>query len=188
MATTRLMPLHTGKGRKAGRAIRDIIGYAANPQKTQQGELVTGYACDPNTADGEFLLAKREYLAQTGRIRGKDDVIAYHLRQSFAPGEITPEDANRIGRELALRFTHGQHAFIVATHTDRHHIHNHIIFHSVNLDCNRKFRNFWGLHQGYTTAQRYAVRRKRPVYRGKSKTARQKLQQVAGRSGKAFPA
>lgn len=124
MATTRLMPLHTGKGRKAGRAIRDIIGYAANPQKTQQGELVTGYACDPNTADGEFLLAKREYLAQTGRIRGKDDVIAYHLRQSFAPGEITPEDANRIGRELALRFTHGQHAFIVATHTDRHHIHN----------------------------------------------------------------
>ncbi len=144
MATTRLMPLHTGKGRNTGKAIRDIIGYVANPSKTEQGQLVTGYACDPETADGEFLLMKREYLERTGRVRGKDDVIAYHLRQSFVPGEITPEEANRIGRELAERFTHGQHAFIVATHTDKHHIHNHIIFHSVNLDCDRKFRNFWG--------------------------------------------
>lgn len=122
MATTRLMPLHTGKGRNTGRAIRDIIGYAANPSKTEQGQLVTGYACDPETAEGEFLLMKREYLERTGRVRGKDDVIAYHLRQSFVPGEITPEEANRIGRELAERFTHGQHAFIVATHTDKHHI------------------------------------------------------------------
>lgn len=144
MATTRLMPLHTGKGRNTGRAIRDIIGYVANPNKTEQGQLVTGYACDPETAEGEFLLMKREYLERTGRVRGKDDVIAYHLRQSFVPGEITPEEANRIGRELAERVTHGQHAFIVATHTDKHHIHNHIIFHSVNLDCDRKFRNFWG--------------------------------------------
>ena len=144
MATTRLMPLHTGKGRNVRRAIRDIIGYVSNPDKTEQGELVTGYACDPRIADGEFLLAKREYLLRTGRARGKDDVIAYHLRQSFVPGEITPEEANRIGHELAKRFTHGNHAFIVATHTDKHHVHNHIIFHSVNLDCDRKFRNFWG--------------------------------------------
>ena len=127
-----------------GKAIRNVIGYVSNPKKTQQGELVTGFGCNPETADGEFLLMKREYIAQTGRLRGKDDVIAYHLRQSFVPGEITPEEANRIGCELASRFTHGQHAYVVATHEDRRHVHSHIIISAVNLDCDRKFRNFWG--------------------------------------------
>lgn len=144
MATTRLIPLHAGKGRTEGTAIRDILDYSKNPEKTEKGALITSYACDHRTADAEFLLAKREYLDRTGRYRGKDDVIAYHMRQSFLPGEITPEEANRMGRELAQRFTHGNHAYIVATHTDKQHIHNHIIFHSVNLECDRKFRNFWG--------------------------------------------
>lgn len=144
MATTRLIPLHTGKGRNFGKAIRNVIGYVSNPKKTHQGELVTGFGCNPETADGEFLLMKREYIAQTGRLRRKDDVIAYHLRQSFVPGEITPEEANRIGCELAKRFTHGQHAYVVATHEDRQHVHSHIIISAVNLDCDRKFRNFWG--------------------------------------------
>ena len=144
MATTRLIPLHTGKGRNFGKAIRNVIGYVSNPKKTHQGELVTGFGCNPETADGEFLLMKREYIAQTGRRRGKDDVIAYHLRQSFVPGETTPEEANRIGCELASRFTHGQHAYVVATHEDRRHVHSHIIISAVNLDCDRKFRNFWG--------------------------------------------
>jgi len=143
MATTRLIPLHAGKGRTEGTAIRDILDYSKNPDKTEKGELITSYACDHRTADAEFLLAKREYLERTGRYRGKDDVIAYHMRQSFLPGEITPGEANRMGQELARRFTHGNHAYIVATHTDKQHIHNHIIFHSVNLDCDRKFRNFF---------------------------------------------
>ena len=143
MATTRLIPLHAGKGRTEGTAIRDSLDYSKNPDKTEKGELITSYACDHRTADAEFLLAKREYLERTGRYRGKDDVIAYHMRQSFLPGEITPEEANRMGQELARRFTHGKHAYIVATHTDKQHIHNHIIFHSVNLDCDRKFRNFF---------------------------------------------
>ena len=144
MATTRLIPLHAGKGRNFSKAIRNVIGYVSNPKKTHQGELVTGFGCNPETADGEFLLMKREYIAQTGRLRGKDDVIAYHLRQSFVPGEITPEEANRIGCELVSRFTHGQHAYVVATHEDRRHVHSHIIISAVNLDCDRKFRNFWG--------------------------------------------
>ena len=144
MATTRLIPLHTGKGRNFGKAIHNVIGYVSNPKKTHQGELVTCFGCNPETADGEFLIMKREYIAQTGRRRGKDDVIAYHLRQSFVPGEITPEEANRIGCELASRFTHGQHAYVVATHEDRRHVHSHIIISAVNLDCDRKFRNFWG--------------------------------------------
>ena len=144
MATTRIMPLHIGKGRTESQAISDIIDYVANPQKTDNGKLITGYGCDSRTADAEFLLAKRQYIAATGRVRGADDVIAYHVRQSFKPGEITPEEANRLGVEFAKRFTKGNHAFVVCTHIDKSHIHNHIIWSAVNADCDRKFRNFWG--------------------------------------------
>ena len=71
------------------------------------------------------------------------EVIAYQIRQSFKPGEITPEEANRLGHELALRFTKGKYAFIVATHMDRAHVHNHIVFNSTSIDATRKFKNFW---------------------------------------------
>ena len=144
MATTRIIPLHIGKGRTESKAISDIIDYVENPQKTDNGRLITGYGCDSRTADAEFLLAKRQYIAATGRVRGKDDVIAYHVRQSFRPGEITPEEANRLGVEFAKRFTKGKHAFVVCTHIDKSHVHNHIIWSAVNTDCDRKFRNFWG--------------------------------------------
>ena len=90
MATTRIMPLHIGKGRTESRAISDIIDYVANPQKTDNGKLITGYGCDSRTADAEFLLAKRQYITATGRVRGADDVIAYHVRQSFKPGGSQP--------------------------------------------------------------------------------------------------
>ena len=142
MATTRLMPLHIGKGRTVGTAISDILDYVKNPAKTENGKLITSYQCDSRLADAEFAFAKRLYLQKTGRSRGADDVIAYHLRQSFVPGEITPEEANRLGCELARRFTKGDHAYIVCTHTDKHHIHNHVIFNSTVLSHDRKFRDF----------------------------------------------
>ena len=138
------MPLHTGESRTMAKAIKDIIDYVENPQKTDNGKLITSFQCSSRIADAEFLFSKRQYLAKTGRRRGADDVIAYTIRQSFVPGEITPEEANRLGCELAQRFTKGNHAFIVCTHIDRHHIHNHIIWNSTSLDHTRKFRNFWG--------------------------------------------
>ena len=141
MATTRLMPLHTGKGRTVGQAISDIIDYTENPQKTDGGRLITSWQCDSRIADAEFLFTKNQYIQKTGRVRGEDDVIAYHLRQSFVPGEITPEDANRLGCELAKRFTKGNHAFVVCTHIDKSHVHNHIIWSAVKKDFGR---NFWG--------------------------------------------
>ena len=144
MATTNLIPLHAGKDGSIIKALRRTIGYVENPEKTENGDLVTGYECEPRTAAEEFALDRREYYMRTGREGGKHDVIAYHLRQSFKPGEITPEEANRLGYELAKRFTKGNHSFIVSTHTDKQHIHSHIIFNAVNLDCDRKFKNFWG--------------------------------------------
>ena len=141
MAATRLIAMHVNKGKTLARSLADRTDYAQNPEKTEKGDLVTAYACDPMTCDEEFLLSKRQYRQYTGREQ-KGDVIAYQIRQSFKPGEITAEEANRVGYELALAFTKGRHAFIVATHTDRAHIHNHIIFNSTSLDCRQKFRDF----------------------------------------------
>ena len=142
MAATRLIPMHVNKGKNLAQSLGDRTDYAKNPEKTDKGELVTGYQCDPMTVDEEFMLSKRQYEQITGR-RQKHEVIAYQIRQSFKPGEIIPEEANRLGQELALRFTKGKYAFIVATHTDRAHVHNHIVFNSTSIDGTRKFKNFW---------------------------------------------
>ena len=144
IATTRIFPLHIGKGRTTSTAIRDILDYVENPQKTDNGRLISSFQCDSRIADSEFLFSKKLYAVKTGRRRGEDDVLAYQIRQSFVPGEITPEEANRLGYELARRFTKDNHAFIVCTHIDKAHIHNHIIWNSTSLDHSRKFRDFLG--------------------------------------------
>ena len=144
MATTWLKPLHRKKGKTIAHTLGERTDYAENPDKTEQGKLVVGYACDPRSADEEFYLTKKEYEHITGRNQGKRDVIAYHIRQAFKPGEITPEEALEVGQELGMRFTKGNHAFIVGVHTDKAHIHCHIIFNSTSLDYTRKFKNFWG--------------------------------------------
>ena len=141
LAATRLIALHKNKGKSVAACLKSRTDYAQNPDKTNKGELVSSYECSPLTADEEFMLSKRQYELMTGR-RQKSDVIAYQIRQSFKPGEITAEEANKVGYELAMRFTKGKYAFIVATHTDREHIHNHIIYNSTALDSTRKFRDF----------------------------------------------
>lgn len=142
MAATRLIALHINKGRTIAQTLADRTSYSKNEEKTDGGKYISSYGCDALTADEEFLLTKRQYGHMTGRSQERD-VIACQIRQSFRPGEITPEEANRVGYELGKRFTKGNHAFIVATHIDRAHIHNHIIFNSTALDGTRKFRNFF---------------------------------------------
>lgn len=142
MAATRLISLHINKGKTVAQCLADRTDYSENAAKTNNGEFISSYECDPKTADEEFLLSKRQYFHITGREQ-KNDVIAYQIRQSFKPGEITPEEANRVGYELAMRWTKGNHAFIVATHIDKAHIHNHVIYNSTTLDCTHKFKDFF---------------------------------------------
>lgn len=142
MAATRLIALHINKGKTVAQCLADRTDYSQNAEKTNDGEFISSYECDPKTADEEFLLTKRQYQHITGR-QQKHDVIAYQIRQSFKPGEITPEEANQVGYELAMRFTKGKYAFLVATHIDKAHIHNHIIFNSTSIDGTRKFKNFF---------------------------------------------
>ena len=141
MAATRIIAMHINKGKTIAQCLSARLGYGINPDKTENGELISSYECDPETADAEFLLSKKRYKTLTGRTQDSD-VIAYQIRQSFKPGEVTPEEANRIGYEFALRFTKGEHAFIVCTHVDKKHIHNHVYWNSTKLDCKGKFRDF----------------------------------------------
>jgi hypothetical protein len=143
MAATWIKSLHIRKDRGILKSITGRTEYAMNPEKMEGGVPVIGYACDPRTVDEEFLLSKKEYEYLTGRDNGKKNILAYHIRQSFKPGEVTPKEAQEAGYELAMRFTKGKHAFIVAVHTDRNHIHCAIVFNSTRLDCKGKFNNFF---------------------------------------------
>ena len=140
MATTRIMSIHVSKGKTAAQCIRERLDYIMNPAKTDGGLWVSTHACSPGTAAEEFMLFRQQYQTSTGRTQ-HNEVIAYHVRQAFMPGEITPELANEIGKELASQLTGDQNAFVVATHIDKHHIHNHIIICSTALDCRRKYRD-----------------------------------------------
>lgn len=140
-----MLQRHANEGESIAEAIRDCLDYGKNPEKTEDGKYISSYECDPATVAAEFLLAKASYKAMTGREQKQgEDVLCYQIRQSFYPGEITPEEANRVSYELAMRWTKGRHAFIVTTHTDKQHIHSHIYYNSTTLDYTRKFRNFWG--------------------------------------------
>lgn len=119
-------------------SVLDAINYITNPEKTDDELLISSFGCSPHTADIEF-----EQTASYGTKIG--NVKAQHIIQSFAPGEISPKLAHEIGMKLAMRYTNGEHEFVLATHVDKDHIHNHIIFNSVSFTDYRKYR------QNYTS-------------------------------------
>ena len=140
MAATCIISIHINKGKTARQCIGERLDYIMNPKKTDGGILVSTYACSPETAADEFMLFRQEYQQNTGRTQ-ENEVIGYHVRQAFKPEEITPEEANEIGKELASRMTDGQFAYVIATHIDKHHIHNHIIICSTDLEGQHKYRD-----------------------------------------------
>lgn len=140
MAATCIMSIHINKGKTARQCIGDRLDYIMNPKKTDGGILISTYACSPETAADEFMIFRQEYQTNTGRTQN-NEVIGYHVRQAFKADEITPEEANEIGKELASRMTDDQFAYVVATHIDKHHIHNHIIICSTDLEGQHKYRD-----------------------------------------------
>ena len=142
MAISKILPRKTMKNRTRQQSMAERHDYDQRPQKTQNGELVMSYMCQPETAAEEFEISKRLYFQITGRSQPVHrDIIMYRIIQSFKPEEISPEDANRLGYELAMKFTEGKHQFVVSTHVDKGHIHTHIEFNSTNLNCDGKFLN-----------------------------------------------
>ena len=142
MAISNIIPRKIMRNRTRQQSMTERHDYDQKAEKTNDGELVSSYMCSPETAAEEFEISKKLYFQLTGRSQpiGRD-VIMYRIIQSFKPGEISPEDANRIGYELAMKYTKGQHQFVVATHVDKAHIHTHIEINSTNLNCNGKLRD-----------------------------------------------
>ncbi len=117
------------------------VNYICNPDKTDEGILISSYGCSPETAAYDFKFA----LSKTSQ---SDPNKAYHLIQSFLPGEVSYEEAHRIGVELADRLLEGKYSYVVTTHIDRGHVHNHIIFcaadnisHEKYHDCKKTYYN-----------------------------------------------
>ena len=140
MAISSLYPRKTMRNRR--RFMADRLDYDQKAEKTIGGDLVSSYMCLPESATEEFEASKKLYFLTTGRRQDPaHDILMYRIIQSFRPGEISPEEANRLGYELAMKFTKGQHQFVVSTHVDKAHIHTHIEFNSTNLNCDGKFQN-----------------------------------------------
>ena len=115
------------------------ITYICNPAKTEESILISSYGCSPKTAVYDFKFA----LSKT---RQSDENKAYHLIQAFAPGEVTYEEAHRIGIELADKLLEGKYSYIVTTHIDKEHVHNHLLFcaadnidHKKYHDCKKSY-------------------------------------------------
>lgn len=143
MAVSNLLPRKAAGGKSRKQTLHDRLDYDQREEKTGSGAFVSSYMCSPGTAAEEFEASKLIYETTTGRrLPAEKDIIAYRILQSFKPGEITPEEANKLGYELAMEFTKGQHQFVVSTHVDKAHIHTHIEFNSTNLECDGKFQNF----------------------------------------------
>jgi len=140
MATTYLRPYKTTPGMTAAETIFDRFDYGLDPQKCA---AVCSHLCDPKTAHAEFMLVKNQYEATNNRPADKGHLF-FQIRQAFPHGEISVEEAQKIGHETAMRWTKGKYQFFVCTHTDKGHTHNHIYFNSTAYDCSRKFHNFLG--------------------------------------------
>ena len=97
------------------------IEYICNPDKTDEQIYVSSYACAPETAAIDF-----KYTLDHCRENSPNK--AYHLIQAFAPGEVGYEEAHHIGKELADKVLEGKYSYVITTHIDKGHIHNHIIF------------------------------------------------------------
>ena len=145
MATTYITGIEVWPGRSPLQTAFDSITYITNPEKTRGGELVSSFRCEPGTAHFEMICEQREFEQKTGRkvivdyADGRKSYLLMTMRQSFLPGEVTPEKAHEIGCELARRFLGEKYQYVVATHIDKAHIHNHIIFNIIGNDM-KKFR------------------------------------------------
>lgn len=117
------------------KTLHKAIKYITNSQKTDSGSLIYSYQCGMYTADLEMELISR----QNKNFNRKNDRKAYHMIQSFAPDDnVTPEQALEIGKQLAEKYTYGNHQYIVTTHIDKGHIHNHIIFNATDfVNCKK---------------------------------------------------
>ena len=126
MAVTKTHPIKS--------TLKAAIDYICNPDKTDGKLLVSSFGCTAETADIEFAWTRRHAI-------DKGTNLGRHLIQAFEPGEVTPEEAHRIGMELAREVLGGKYEFVLTTHTDRDHVHNHLIFNAVSFTDHKHYHS-----------------------------------------------
>ena len=124
MAITKIHPIKVN--------LKKALDYIENPDKTDDKMFVSSYGCSYETADIEFQML----LDQAFK---KGNNLAHHLIQAFEPGETTPEQVHEIGRQLADEVLGGKYPYVITTHIDKGHLHNHIIFCAVDMANQRKY-------------------------------------------------
>ena len=124
MAVTKIHPIKS--------TLKKALDYIENPDKTDEKLFVSSYGCSYETADIEFQMLLDQALK-------KGNNLAHHLIQAFEPGENTPEQAHEIGRQLADEVLGGKYPYVITTHIDKGHLHNHIIFCAVDMVNQRKY-------------------------------------------------
>ena len=124
MAVTKTHPIKS--------TLKAAIDYICNPDKTDGKLLVSSFGCTAETADIEFAWTRRHAI-------DKGTNLGRHLIQAFEPGEVTPEQAHEIGRQLADEILGGKYEYVIATHINKEHCHNHIIFCAVDFAEHKKY-------------------------------------------------
>ena len=164
MAYDKIIPI---KGR-----LDHCVNYVLNPEKTDLGRVLEyiGNADKTITPDGRAVLetaincqletAYREMMDTKKRWSKRGGVLGYHLVHSYAPGEVTPEQAHAIGVEFAQQLLQGKYEVVVSTHLDHDHIHNHILFNSVSCLDGKKYRDNFKAYYGDIRGTSNAVSRK----------------------------
>ncbi len=123
MAVTKIKPIRG--------TVNKALAYILDPQKTDDAFYVSSYGCAASDAAAKEFEWTRNLAVQQGMQMPK--VLARHLIQSFDIGEVTPEEAHEVGKQLADEWLKGKYEYVIATHIDKGHCHNHIIFNAVNL-------------------------------------------------------
>ena len=126
MAVTKTHPIKS--------TLKAAIDYICNPEKTDGKLLVSAYGCAAETADIEFSWTRRHAI-------DKGTNLGRHLIQAFQPGEVTPEQAHEIGMELAKEILGGKYEFVLTTHIDKDHVHNHLIFNAVSFTDHKHYHS-----------------------------------------------
>ena len=126
MAVTKTHPIKS--------TLKAAIDYICNPAKTDGKLLVSSFGCTSETADIEFEWTRRHAI-------DKGTNLGRHLIQAFAPGEVSPEEAHEIGMELAKEILDGKYEFVLTTHIDRGHIHNHVIWNAVSFTDHKHYHS-----------------------------------------------
>ena len=115
---------------------KKALDYIMNPDKTEEKLLISSFACSPESADLEFAFTRDEGKKN---VMDKGNNLAFHLIQSFKPGEVDAETAHKLGKEFADEVLKGKYEYVISTHVDQNHIHNHIIFNATSFVDHHKY-------------------------------------------------